>query len=283
MRFPKALLKPVAAATALLASSLLCSANAASLSAYQGKTLNVAVNAVYPPMEYHDLASGQLIGFDIDLGNALAAQLGATLAWQESSFAQLMPSLTSERADLILSGLNDRPDRRAVADFVDYLNSGAQLFVLAPRAASFPDASSLCGKTVAISRSTSFVSSTKAWSDAQCVQHGKPAVVIEGTDDSAAARLSLKQQRVDAAVQGTETIPYAMKLEPNVYRTVGSPFAIATQGIGFRKADTALRDAFAHALGELMANGTYAKIVAKWQLQNSAATAVTLNDGAVSK
>lgn len=281
MTLLNALLKPAVAMTALLASCMSCSAYAAS--PYQGKTLNVAVNAIYPPMEFHDLASGELIGFDIDLGNALAAQLGAKLVWQESSFAQLMPSLTSQRADLILSGLNDRPDRRAVADFVDYLHSGAQLFVLSTRANEFTTIASLCGKTVAMSRSTAFVASTKAWSDEQCTQRGRPAMIIEGTDDSAAARMSLKQGRADAAVQGTETIPYAMKLEPNTYHPIGAPFAVAAQGIGFRKSDTALRDAFAHALTELMQNGTYAKIVAKWQLQSSAAKSVTQNDGVVTK
>src|SRR5260370_23412427 len=95
------------------------------------KTVQIAVNAVYPPMEYKDPQTGALVGFDIDLGHALAKELGLTFEWQESAFEQLIPSLQTERADMILSGLSDRPARRETMEFIDYLKSVSQFFVLA--------------------------------------------------------------------------------------------------------------------------------------------------------
>ncbi|MGI4861541.1 MAG: ABC transporter substrate-binding protein [Janthinobacterium lividum] len=262
-----------------LAAALCGSAVHAATNDFKGKTFQVAINAIYPPMEYHDPASNALIGFDIDLGDALAAKMGAKIAWQESAFAQLLPSLATQRADFIISGLNDRPERRATADFVDYLNSGAQVLVQTSRVSSFPNVASLCGKRIGMSRSTAFPAAIAALSDTVCVQTGKPAITIVGTEDTTAARTALKQGRVDAAVQGSETVAYTMRQEPALYQPLGTPFAPRPQGIAFRKSDTALRNAVGIALRDLMQDGTYTRLINKWHLQSSAASKVTLNDG----
>lgn len=244
------------------------------------KTIKIAVNAIYPPMEYKDPESGKLIGFDVDLGNALAKELGVTLDWQEAAFEQLIPSLQTGRVDMILSGLNDRPARRETMDFVDYLNSGVQFYTLASRS-TLNQPLDLCGKTVGTSRSTAFPAEIKTWSDANCVAAGKPAITVEGTSDNAAARAQLKQERFEGGAQGSETVPYAMTLEPGVYKPLGAPFGGAQQGIAFAKADTQLRDAVLVAFKKLIADGTYASIVAKWKLQASAVKQAAVNGVAV--
>ena len=244
------------------------------------KTIKIAVNAIYPPMEYKDPESGKLIGFDVDLGNALAKELGVTLDWQESAFEQLIPSLQTGRVDMILSGLNDRPARRETMDFVDYLNSGVQFYTLASRSA-VNQPIDLCGKTVGTSRSTAFPAEIKTWSDANCVAAGKPAITVEGTSDNAAARAQLKQERFEGGAQGSETVPYAMTLEPGIYKPLGAPFGGAQQGIAFAKADTQLRDAVLTAFKKLIADGSYASIVAKWKLQASAVKQAAVNGVAV--
>lgn len=244
------------------------------------KTIKIAVNAIYPPMEYKDPESGKLIGFDVDLGNALAKELGVTLEWQEAAFEQLIPSLQTGRVDMILSGLNDRPARRETMDFVDYLNSGVQFYTLASRS-TLNQPLDLCGKTVGTSRSTAFPAEIKTWSDANCVAAGKPAITVEGTSDNAAARAQLKQERFEGGAQGSETVPYAMTLEPGIYKPLGAPFGGAQQGIAFAKADTQLRDAVLAAFKKLIADGTYASIVAKWKLQASAVKQAAANGVAV--
>jgi polar amino acid transport system substrate-binding protein len=78
-------------------------------------------------------------------------------------------------------------------------------------------------------------------------------------------------------VQGSETLPYAMKLEPNTYKPIGEPFATSPEGMAFAKSNPKLRDAVLGAMNKLVANGTYGAIVAKWNLQSSAVKQVTLN------
>jgi len=171
---------------------------------------------------------------------------------------------------MILSGLTDRPARRETLDFIDYLNSGVQFYTLASRA-DLNKPADLCGKTVGTSRSTSFPAEIKTWSDANCVAAGKAAITVEGTSDNAAARAQLKQERFEGGAQGNETVPYVMTLEPSVYKPLGAPVGGAQQqGMAFAKTDTQLRDAVMAAFKKLLANGSYAAIIAKWNLQASA-------------
>jgi polar amino acid transport system substrate-binding protein len=242
----------------------------------KAKVIKIAVNQIYPPMEYKDPETGKMVGFDVDLGAAIAKELGITLDWQESAFEQLMPSLTTGRVDMILSGLYDRPARREVADFINYMNSGVQFYTQASRA-DLKEPRDLCGKTVATSRSTSFPVEIKGWSDTNCVAAGKAPIVVEGTADMVAARAALKQGRYDAVAQGSETVPYISSLEPNTFKVVGAPFGGAQHGIAFAKAEPQLRDAVLAAMRKLVANGTYGAIIAKWNLQSSAVKQVGLN------
>ena len=75
-------------------------------------------NPIYPPMEFVNPKTGELSGFDIDLGKAIAAKLGLKDRWSQSAFAQLQSSLQTRRGDLILSGMSDNVKRQASMDFI---------------------------------------------------------------------------------------------------------------------------------------------------------------------
>ena len=74
----------------------------------QAGTLHLSVNATYAPMEYHDTATNELTGLDIELANALAKRLGVTVTYADVPFAELIPALQTGRTDFIISGLSDR-------------------------------------------------------------------------------------------------------------------------------------------------------------------------------
>ena len=239
------------------------------------KIVHIAVNGTYPPMESVDPATNKLVGFDIDLGEALAKKLGVTLEWQDGTFAQLIPSLQTGRDDMILSGISDLPARRDTMDFIDYLNSGAQFYTLEGSSIKTPD--DLCGKKVGTVRSTNYPANIAAWSADHCEKAGKPAIESVGVDRMPLVHTELQQGRIDAAVQGSETLPALMKAEPNIYRLVAPPFTKNFQGIAFAKADTGFRDAVLGALKSLYADGTYATLIKKWELDASAAPTITVN------
>jgi len=241
--------------------------------------LAAAIVPNYPPLELRDPATSQLTGFDVEMGNEIARRLGVTMRWQETSFDQMLSSVRTGRVDIIISGMSDKPDRRDAASFVNYLRSGSQIFTQARRAAEFPTRESLCGKSVGASRRTDYVNVLKAFSDAECVAKGRPEIRIVGTDGSADARTQLRQGRIDAAMQGGETLPYLMEQERNAYALVGEPVSYTLMGIATGKDATELQAALAEALRGMLADGSYAALLQKWNLTPNAISEVTINAG----
>jgi len=263
----------------LLATAIPCAAAGLPEDYAKKGSISVAVIPNYPPLELRDPASGELSGFDVELGNAIAARLGTKMNWQETSFEQMLPSLATGRIDLVLSGMSDIATRHETASFIDYMKTGPQFMVRAARAGEFPDMLALCGKSAGASRRTSIPKEITAWSDAHCVAAGKPAISIVGTEGSADARTQLKQGRIDAAVQGNETLPYVMGLEPDTYLALGTPIALQYTGIAIPVKETGLQQAMAGALDALIADGTYKALLEKWKLTENAVDKAVINGG----
>jgi polar amino acid transport system substrate-binding protein len=236
----------------------------------KGGAITAAIVPNYPPLEFKDPATAKLTGFDVELGEALAAKMGSSIKWEETSFDQMLSSLATGRVDIVLSGMSDLPARRDAVKFIDYLKTGPQFYVMKERTAEFASMAAVCGKKVGASRRTSFPSEIAAWSDANCVKAGKAPIVVTGTDGSADARTQLRQGRLDAAVQGGETLPYIMSQEANTYATLGKPFAFQYVGLAISRQNDALVGELGDALTKLIADGTYAKLAAKWGLQEFA-------------
>ena len=239
-------------------------------------SLKVAIVPNYPPMEFRDPATSTLTGFDVELGEALGRKLGIKIAWQETSFDQMMPAIATGRVDAILSGMTDMASRQDTATFVDYLRSGPRFFVQQSRAADFKDMAALCGKNVGASRRTSFPKNIAAWSDKNC---GGNPIKFVGTEGSADARTQLRQGRLDAAVQGGETLPYIMDLEPNTYVPVGAAFDVQYTGLALPVKEKVLQQAVAEALDGLIADGTYRALLTKWKLADYGVEKATINAG----
>jgi polar amino acid transport system substrate-binding protein len=241
----------------------------------QAGALRLTVSSTYAPMEYRDPATNELTGLDIDLATEIARRLSLKIVWSETAFAEIIPALQTRRADFVISGISDRLARRETADFVDYLKTGPQFFVLAP--SSTEAAIELCGKKVGTTRSTVFPMEIEKWSKANCEAAGKPAVQFVPGENPIDVRNQLKQGRIDAAVQGSETLLHALRREPGKYRVVGAPFSCGYQGIMFRKDDTALRQVVMEVLATMIADGAYQAILAKWDLAANAVTQPMLN------
>jgi polar amino acid transport system substrate-binding protein len=263
---------------AALASTLGASVAMAELPAdiVKAGSIKVAIVPNYPPMEFKDPSTNTLTGFDVELGEALGRKLGIKIAWQETSFDQMMPAISTGRVDAILSGMTDVATRHDAATFVDYLRNGPLFFVQNSRAAEFKDMAALCGKKVGASRRTTMPKLIEVWSNANCAA---APIVFVGTEGSADARTQLRQGRIDAAVQGGETLPYIMDLEPGVYLPVGKVFATQFTGLALPVKEKALQQAVVEALDALIADGTYKALLAKWKLTDYGVEKATINAG----
>ena len=233
----------------------------------------------YAPISYKDPATNQLMGFDVELGEAIAKELGVKIEWQETAFAQMISSLVTGRVDIVMAGMSDLPGRREQVDFVDYLKSGAQFYTSQANAATIKSPADLCGKKVGASRSTNWPAQIEEWSKQNCVAKGKPAITVVGTEGSIDARTQLKSGRLDGGVQGSETISYNQKMEPNTYVVLGTAFTESLMGIPTPRTEPQLRDAVKGALERLQKNGTYDHIAAKYGLAGNKLSPIGINQG----
>lgn len=244
-------------------------------------TIVVATNPNYAPIVYKDPAKNTLQGLDIALGEAIAEELGVKIEWQETEFVQMLPSLQTGRVDMAMAGMSDLPSRRDTVDFVDYMVSGAQFYTLKALSENTSTTGDLCGKRVGASRNTNWPKQIADWSKENCDAKGLEPVDVVGTEGSVDARTQLKSQRLDAAVQGNETLPYFQALEPDTYVLLGEPFTRSLAGIPFLKTDEGnqIREAVKGALERLKESGRYSEIFAKYGLAENEIDEISLNQG----
>lgn len=245
----------------------------------QAGKIVIATMPNYPPITYKDPTTNQLKGIDIEIGEAIGKELGVKVEWQEIAFAQMLPSLQTGRVDLVMAGMSDLPTRRDQQDFIDYLKTGAQFYTSTAMSKEIKSQADLCGKKVGASRSTNWPQQIGEWSQENCVAKGKPAIQVVGTEGSIDARTQLKQQRIDAGVQGSETLPYLQTQEPNTYVILGEPFTVALTGIPVLKTEPKLRDAVKAALDSMQKKGVYDQILEKNGLKDAGQKPITVNQG----
>lgn len=229
----------------------------------QQETLVLATGTQFPPMGFYHPDSGELVGFDIDLGEALGEQMGVEIEWLETEFSQFLTSVETGRSDAILGAMLDIPERQDTVTFVDYLSSGFQFFTSQENAQEITEIADFCGQAVAASRNSSYKASILEWSEANC-EPGSPIEVLD-TDGSPDARLQLQQGRVVGVMQTNESVSYLASTEGFV--PIGEPITESFYGMGFAADNTEMRDAAHAALVELIENGTYEEILSDWELE----------------
>jgi polar amino acid transport system substrate-binding protein len=80
-------------------------------------------------------------------------------------------------------------------------------------------------------------------------------------------------------MQGSETLPYIMAQEPNTFHLIGEPIRWTLMGIATAREEAGLRDALAQGLRELVADGSYKRLLDKWSLGPNAVPEVTIDAG----
>jgi polar amino acid transport system substrate-binding protein len=243
------------------------------------ETLTVGVEATYPPMSYRDPATNKSVGFNIDLFDALGKAMNVKIEYQEMTFEQLTSSLKTGRIDVIGTAITDLPKRRTDMTFVDYLQTGAQMFTSVRNASTGSTPEAFCGKNIGTPRTTNYYPEVMAWNDANCVAAGKPAATVQGTAGASAARLDLQQERLAAVVLGPEYVKYLMSQEPNTYLLVGEPLSLHHFGFAVDKTKTDVRDDLVKGLEAVIKDGTYQTILKKWNLESQAVSTVMIDGG----
>lgn len=115
--------------------------------------LHVITSPDYPPYESTN-DQNEIVGFDVDMVNALAREMGVETKWTGQGFDGLIPALLSNRADLIAAGMSVTEERAKSVAFSDPYEETKNVIVVAADETAITDAASLNGKTVGVQLGT---------------------------------------------------------------------------------------------------------------------------------
>lgn len=244
------------------------------------KQIVVGSDIAYAPMEYFDTDGKTVLGFDKDLTDLLSKQLGVTFTWRSSTFDGLITQLKSKRIDVAISGMSDTPERQKEIDFVDYYQAGAMLLVEKGNPKKLKSIADLCGTTVAVQRGTTQEGYAEKQS-ATCKTDGKKPINLLSFDRETEAMLQVKNGRAVAGMQDYPVATYNARTSGGGkdFAVVGEQIQAGPLGIGISKDDVQLRDALQKALQTVISDGSYQKLIDKYDVPLGAIDKATVNGG----
>ena len=218
--------------------------------------------------------NGQDVGLDVDLRNAVAKVLGVTWDVQDGTFATIIPGVQNGKYQVGQDNFGATKAREQVVDFATYLNDGqAFLGASTVSAASISTITGACGYTIATAPGSTFQTLLTS-NAAKCAADGKQPWTMQYFSDSAPIFLGLANGKVDLYFGPTLSLKY------DAVHIAGTKFLgqISSTPVGFVTAkNSAIAKALSDAVNELIANGDYAKIFAKWGVGGDLITKSVLN------
>lgn len=239
--------------------------------------ITVGINGIFAPMEFKKPGSEELIGVDVEIAQALGKAMGVKVVFDDQKFDQLLPSVTTNRVDFVISGLSDTAVRRKTFDFIDYFISGTQAYTTKGNAKTFKKLEDFSGKTLAVSAATDYWGTMEKWSKENLEAKGKPGFTLLPVDSEATARLQMVQGRAQFSAISPEVLGWLSKENPGQFVPVGPVLAPDPYGMCFKKDNTELRDAVFEAFKRIIKDGTYKKILATWEVSQSAVPEPLIN------
>ena len=237
--------------------------------------LVVGVNIPYAPNEFKD-SSGKIVGFDVDLMNAVASTLGLTADYREADFENIIPSIRGGTYNVGMSSFTDTKEREKVVDFVTYFSAGA---LWARRAGTAIGPNDACGHKVGVQSTTiEDAQEIPAKSDA-CVRAGKPPIEKVKFDRQDVATNALLLGMVDAMAADYPVTLWAIKQTRGKLEAAGGYSKTAPYGWPVVKGSP-LTQSLLQALQHLIKTGRYQAIADHWGLESGMIAAPVIN-GAV--
>ena len=228
----------------------------------EGRVVRLASDFTYPPFNYRD-PEGNPVGFDIEIANALCAEMQVKCEWVIQDWAGLIPALLANKADAIMASMRITEDRKQKVLFTHKYYQTPARFVARAGDNITIDKQGLEGKKIGVQRGTihdTYV--TEKFGDVADIKryNGQEEVYL----DAASGRIELifgnSDQLLLAFLDQDNGKDFAFVGEPVTDKAyIGEGTALA-----LRKRDKALADDFNQAIAAIRSNGTYDEIAHRY-------------------
>ncbi len=213
------------------------------------------------PFTFLDTASNQIQGVMVDIVTAIGKDTGFEVKIEPMQFSTLIPSLTSNRIDLIAAAMYITESRKQVVDFSDPIYTyGDGLFVPKSDTRSYTELADLKGMAVGAQLGTAFV---------EPLQKSGLFSEVKIYDTIPDIMRDVNAGRIKAGFADAPIVAYNLKQGrfPEVRLVAGyKPMVTGSVGIGVRKSDGELLRRVNASLAKLQGDGSIAKILTKWGL-----------------
>ncbi|GFM17580.1 MULTISPECIES: bifunctional serine/threonine-protein kinase/transporter substrate-binding domain-containing protein [Mycobacteriaceae] len=224
--------------------------------------LVIGVNVPYAPMEFKN-TDGQLVGFDVELMNAVARVLGLVPDYRHIPFDQILPSVQAGMVDVGMSSVTDTVQREQLVDFVTYFEAGTQW---ASRPGVVVGPAAACGVTIGVAQGTLQATEELPRKSDECVAAGMAPLEIVEFASQDAVTTALVKGEVDAMSADSPVTGFAIKLSRGDLVPAGDVFDSAPYGWPVPK-DSQLAESLRQALEHLIESGDYRAIATMWGVE----------------
>ena len=240
-----------------------------------GKVL-IGTDASYAPNEFLDTDGKTVIGFDVDLFNAVAAKLGLKTEWQSATFDAIIPGVQSGKYEMGISSFTINDERKQQVNMVSYFSAGTQWGTKKgnPSGVQPDDA---CGKKVAVQTNT--VQDTEDLPKRQeaCKSAGKPEITVERYQRQDQATAAVVSGKDDAMLADSPVTAYAVEQTKGQLELLGDIYDAAPYGYVVKKDQAEFAQAIADAVSALISDGTYKTVLEKWGVEAGAIDTAAVN------
>ncbi len=238
-------------------------------------TIKIGTDASYAPNEFVGTDGTTVEGMDVDLGNAIAKELGLTAKFVNSPFDSIIPALQSGKYQLGMSSFTDNKAREKVVDFATYFTAGTTWAVQTGNPLKV-NIDSACGLKIAVQTGTVQVDDINARSTA-CTKAGKRAITIEKYQLQTDATTAVVSGKDVAMLADSPVTGYAVSQAAGKLQLLGTSYGDAPYGVAVPKDSGTFKDAILAAIKTLISNGTYTAILTKWGVQTGAISTPVIN------
>lgn len=217
----------------------------------------VGLDDSFPPMGYRD-EEGNLTGFDVELAQAVAEQMGLTADLQAIDWKAKELELDGGNIDVIWNGYTITPERLEAVLMSEPYMENTQVIVV-PADSDIKTLADLAGKKVAVQDGSSA-------QEAIAANEELAESIGEQIDfkDNVTALMDVSSGQTDALAVDSVVANYYLAQRPGEFVVLEETLAPEEYGIGFRKADQAFHDAVEQALSELRDSGKATELSTKW-------------------